>query len=313
MKNSILIFGLGQLGFRYFQGVLKFNPSLDIFLYDLDISNYDKCRKYSNEIKHIHNINYLNNINDLPNKVSIVINVITAKYRADSINMISKLAKVDYWIIEKVICQNELQLDTIKDSILELNNAWVNTSRRSWNLYSTLKTFLNINIPKKMYVKGKFQLACNAIHFIDLFAFLTKENLVSINISNLDKNWYKSKRHEYYDIFGKLTCIYSKGSQLEIISEKNLAFKLEITDDNTWQINEERGLINKNGNFHMQISDILLQSDSTEYLLKDLLNFNTCKLAPLTESLELHRIYLNAFSEHWSQYGIDDINILPIT
>ena len=55
------------------------------------------------------------------------------------------------------------------------------------------------------------EIACNAVHFIDLISFLIKSDVKKIITKNLNKKWVKSERKGFLDVFGKLIIVYKNG------------------------------------------------------------------------------------------------------
>ena len=87
-------------------------------------------------------------------------------------------------------------------------------------------------------------LACNSIHYIDLVAWWTKDNLISINCEDLSTEWFKSKRDGYYETTGKLLAKYSKGTELILESSKKQidnVLKIDFSEQGKCDIHEKKG------------------------------------------------------------------------
>ena len=65
--------------------------------------------------------------------------------------------------------------------------------------FKRIKSELQNEGPLRITVAGPdIGLACNSSHYVDLVNFVTGELPVHINISNLNANWYASKRQGFF-------------------------------------------------------------------------------------------------------------------
>ncbi len=315
MKFRILVCGSGKLGTRYLQGLLNFNCKSEVYVYDVSSQsiNFSKknLEKYPNP--NLHELVFSNNLDDLPREFDLIILSTTAKNRSNLIEMLNVKFNIKSWVIEKVLAQSSKEIILIEETLKHKKNVFVNTPRRVWPLYSKLKSFLTLNFPKQMNIVGNFGLACNAIHFIDLFAWLTGEKLVSINCDNLDKFWVESKRADFWEVSGVLTAIYSNGSNLIIDSKvSNDKFNINLIDTCEYFIDEDNGNIYENDELVIR-DNILLQSELTPIIVNLILNDGECHLPTLLESASLHKPFLDSLQIHWNQYNSTQGKILKIT
>ena len=73
-------------------------------------------------------------------------------------------------------------------------------------------------------------MACNTIHFLDLFSFLTREKDFEVNIEKLDSVLLNSKRKDCYEISGNITIISNEGHEMTLFDDvkKNISFQESI-------------------------------------------------------------------------------------
>jgi len=315
MKFRILVCGCGKLGTRYLEGLLNFNCESEIYVYDFSIESINNSKKNLEKLtnKYLHKFIFSDNILDLPKGYDLVILSTTAKNRSNLIEMLNDNFVIQNWLIEKVLAQSTLEISIIQETLKNKRNVFVNTPRRTWTLYEKLKEKLNQDISSKMKIIGSFGLACNAIHFIDLFAWLTGEELLSINCENLDKFWMESKRNDFWEVNGVMTATFSKGSFLVIDSKmSNEKFKISLTNSTEYFIDADNGVIYENGNLIIK-EKIPLQSDLTPIIVDLILNKGFCYLPTLAESALLHKPFLDNLQIHWNHYNNTQGAILKIT
>ena len=92
-----------------------------------------------------------------------------------------KKNKVKYIIFEKVLFQKVEEYHSV-DMLLNRykTRGWVNCHRRIYPTYQNLKELLFGEELVDMEVVGNgWGLACNSVHFIDLYAYLTSAPLLS--------------------------------------------------------------------------------------------------------------------------------------
>lgn len=315
MKFRILVCGCGKLGTRYLQGLLNFNSESEIFVYDVSLESINNSKKilenFSNQYSH--KFNFGDNLLDFPKEFDLIILATTAKDRSNLIEILNLNFKIKSWLIEKVLAQSVKEIAIIQETLKHNNNVYVNTPRRTWRFYSKLKEKLNKNTPKKMSIIGNFGLGCNAIHFVDLFTWITGEKLLSINCDGLDKFWVESKRNDFWEVNGVIIATYSNGSLLVMDSKiSNEKFKIILTDSIEYIIDEDNGNIYEN-DILLVNEKIPLQSELTPIIVDFILNKGYCHLPTLLESASLHIPFLDSLQKHWNQFNNKQGEILKIT
>lgn len=315
MKFRILVCGCGKLGTRYLQGILNFNCKSEVYVYDVSSEsiNFSRTNLQDYPNPYLHKLIFSNNLFDLPKEFDLIIISTTAKGRSSLIEMLNTKFNIKRWLIEKVLAQSTEEINLIQETLKYKNSVFVNTPRRAWTLYSKLKLLLTHNSPKQMIIVGNFGIACNAIHFIDLFAWLTDEKLISINCDNLDKFWVESKRADFWEVNGIIIANFSKGSSLIIDSKlSNEEFKISLIDSNEYLVDEDSGKIHENGKLIIK-ENTPLQSELTPIIVDSILNKDLCNLPHLRDSASLHKTFLDSLQLHWGQYNSAQGKILKIT
>jgi hypothetical protein len=184
-----------------------------------------------------------------------------------------------------------------------------------WPLYLEIKELYSTSslplIAKFIGFKG---LACNSIHYIDFVARWNNSNIINYDISQLEDNWVKSKRPNFYEINGKIIFRFSDGSDLILVGNENsvdFSIELQIGED-IWYVNESKGVALCSSGKIIN-APILFQSQLTSELISNIINNEKCELPTLAQSTVQHTMFLNALLEHWNQNMSNKTTILPIT
>ena len=162
---------------------------------------------------------------------------------------------------------------------------------------------------------GPWGLACNAIHFIDLVSWIKDENLIHIDTTGLNTEWHPAKRKGFWEVFGSLKATFSRGSEVNLHSEKQglpeYIYELEGSFGSC-KIEEEKNSAILNENIIIP-GKLPYQSELTSILLEDILDRKVCNLPTIHESVQMHEILIGALLSHWKQYS--DLNTLnvPVT
>ena len=195
----------------------------------------------------------------------------------------------------------------------------MNCPRRTFSTYREIKNTLDAETAIEMTVNGSsWGMACNAIHFIDLFSYLVNSSELKITKTNFSNNIFKSKRGgNFYEINGlivfkigihslKISCEDSKNASLHVRIKTN---KVE------YSINEIEGIWQSNINGltktkHQNMPNI---SNLSGELIDNLINKNQCELVLYEESCKHHLPLLSAIRTHLSKILKTQLIECPIT
>ncbi len=312
MKNNILLIGLGNIGSRYLESLLKLPKNFIIYIYDKD---KEKLFQYKNNLK-IVLVSSLKLINSLSFEVCII--ATTASSRKLLIEKIYNIAFIRHWILEKPIEQSLLNLKIIS-KITKKNNIWINTPRRSFLFYKNLKKKIGKKICN-VCLTGNMEIACNAIHFIDLISYLIKSDVKKIVTKDLNKKWVKSKRKGFIEVYGKLIIVYKNGviftlnvfEKRKIDVEKNYLLKIFTKKDEIYEINEPKNIVSKNNKIK-NTKILKYQSEITKKFVSDLSRYNKCELPRLNKVVANHEILLSSLIKHYNFCYKKKINLIRIS
>ncbi len=316
--KKILIYGVGQLGSRYIQGLAKSQNCYEIIAVDPSGNSLREAKLRWSEVdgeKSSHTIRWLEKYPENLDAVDLVIVVTSSLGRAELIRNLSEKLQVRYWILEKLLTQSVDELKIIEKATASADARWVNTPRRLMDWHRKLKSRFFDKAPLRVTKSGGlWGLACNSIHFIDLTAWWTGESLVSMNTSGLDNVWFESKRPGFYETTGELIATFSGGSVLSLNASFDAAeqeLRVETVDGEVWEIDEQRGVAFAPGG-QLLPGQIEYQSSMTAPLVTGILQKNTCSLPTLAESSAQHAVFLEAMLKHWNRsQNLSDRRVRP--
>jgi len=315
---TILISGAGQLGSRYLQGLVKCRLPLRIYVQDIYEESLDRAEQRWDEahgpVSH-HTVSFHTSFESLPRQLNVAIVATTAGVRPQVIGEIADHSAVQFWVLEKVLAQSEAGLDEIMSSIGNGSSAWVNTPRRMLHWHQQIKSKLDHGRPMTLKVDGgSWGLACNSIHFLDMFAWWVGETLVEINTEQLDSQWFEAKRPGNFEVLGTLHAKFSGGSCVSLSARKGEVFYAFELDDgtHTWSIDEDASTAKRSDGFDLP-GRLPFQSEMSTALVESILENGTCELPTLTESAEIHRVFIRSMLEHWKRSVNGCATAVPIT
>jgi hypothetical protein len=315
--STVLLCGAGQLGSRYLQGLARCSSPLQIHVHDVREEALVEAGRRWNEVQDAqsaHALTFGLTLESLPRSVDIAIVAATADVRPRLVGGIAARSSVRFWLLEKLLAQNEAGLDQIISHVGG-TRAWVNTPRRIMPWYTHIRTELAVGGALTLKLVGAdWGLACNAVHFLDLVSWMTGETIDSVGTEGLEPEWIESKRRRFFEVFGTLDARFSRGSHAVLSCARN-GGRPTITIDRggqSWRIDEPKGVATRSDGLEIT-GRIDYQSEMTAGLVQSILERGDCGLPSLTESAALHRIFLRGMQLHWGRAGNLTAAEVPIT
>jgi hypothetical protein len=315
---DVLIYGVGQLGSRYLQGLASCRIPLNIYIYDVNQHSIDLAFSRWSEVQpnqSLHTLVVLSYLDQLPGSIDLAIIATTADARLTAVQNIVERTSVRYWILEKVLAQSIEAIASIEKLLSGCEGAWVNTPRRLFAWYSKIKEASNFAGPIELYLSGdSWGLACNSIHYLDLLAWWSGEKLVSVRVNCNNWQWIPSKRPNNWELEGELRASFSSGSTAILISRPNLTKDpIKVFDSTTIVSIDELSGYAEISNASPIYGRIMLQSEITANLVESILNSGKCNLPTFEESSQLHQVFLSEMLDCWQSSGrFYDLSV-PIT
>ncbi|HPT11017.1 MAG TPA: NAD-binding protein [Bacteroidales bacterium] len=323
--HRIIVSGAGQLGSRHLQGLAKATLPYEITVIDPSSVSLSTAKVRFDEAYasgSLKEARYFTNIREAGlEEADLAIIATNADIRPVVIEELLSAIKIKYLILEKVVFQSvtvfEQAIKTIKDKNAK---AWVNCPRRVWPFYRDMCSELKDAENFRMEVKGSdWGMACNSIHFVDLFAFLTGDALVSVSGHEFDRKMKESKRAGFFEVTGTIELRNSKGTcTMSSFEEAGAPLQITIeTAEKTFIITEQKGECIIYGKETSNPETIRIpvpyQSSLTGDVASAILTEGRCGLTTLEESYLHHKALLPILCAHFSRITGREIINCPIT
>lgn len=317
MTMKYLLVGGGNLGSRHLQGLIGLEVPAQIDVLDPNIASLDLCWQRVEEARQDttpdHQIRYLTNSEDLDNDYDLGINATTSAYRVSSLRPTAHRAR--YWILEKVLTQNEAQLDEVLELIAGCEGAWSNLMMRELVWCQDFQRQISAETIQSYHVEGKnWSMACNIIHHLDFVSWISSAQLKHINTEGLSPTWYPSKRAGNFEILGQLNANFEKDIFASFTSydDGNDRLSTITTEQNVWILDEIKAQIRKQDKV-IFAGAFDRQSQLTKDLAKRIIKSGKCNLPKMGWAAETHRIFIRSMLNHWRHTIDEHAEYVPIT
>jgi predicted dehydrogenase len=311
--KKIAIIGAGQLGSRHLQALSKLKKETDLFIIDPFLQSLDTAKARYQEMPFnpaIKAINFYQSINEVPSEIDYCVISTTADVRFSVLNTLLNQSKVQYMLLEKVLFQVISEYHSAQEILNRKKvKAWVNCTRRVFEVYTKIKCFFSNDVIKHVDLYGgDWGLGCNGIHEIDVIAFLAGKGKYIIDASRLDKSYKQSKRPRFIEFTGSISGHFDGGPTFNISSIANSSATdiMVIHGENkACLINERQGIVLFNNpisglEWKSESFKIPYTSESGLLIAEEVLETGTCKLPTYEESMQLHIPFILALKQHYS-------------
>lgn len=317
MKKIALI-GCGDTGSRHLQALSKSKFPLDVYVIEPNQKSVEIAKKRLLEVgSNYRNFKWFTDLSMIEEDFDLTIVATTANNRSDIIiNLIEKKHK--NFLIEKIVCQSSKEYESIMQKINDYNcNAWVNLGRRYFPAYQEIQSVFKNSSKLSMSVTGgDFGLATNALHYIDLFSWLSGSYEVSLDGELLSDSILPNKRGdefvEFTGIIGGKTqnCVFTLNDchmigmpQIITISDGIKKIIIDETNEKTLFINVQKQI-----SFKLDIA-----SNLNTRIIDDILDDNDCILPTLNDSKSAHLELFRIFNQHLNNIKNEKFSLCPIT
>ncbi|GAB4284913.1 MAG: hypothetical protein Kow0068_10140 [Marinilabiliales bacterium] len=322
---KISIIGAGQLGSRHLQALAKTNLEVSIEVVEPDINAAETAKQRFLEMgdnSKIKALSFFNSIDKLSTELDLVIVATNSNVRYEVTKQLLSKKSVKNLVLEKVLFQEISHYYDIENLLSETKTeCWVNHPRRMFPFYQQLKKELTgIKQISFTFQGGNWGLACNGLHLLDIFSYLSGENILNINSDFLNKKIYKSKRENFIEFNGKLigtigqhffslfSIEYTTPTFLTISSDKLIAV-IDETNGYARIVSEENGWKWET----IQNKIIYYQSELTHTLIEDILINKVCNLPIYKEAMSLHITFIQALMAFMEKVDGKQHKNCPIT
>ena len=319
MHKNILLVGFGNLGKRHFQGILKLNYLINLYIIDPNLT-FDEKKNIKKKYKNIILLKTFSYIVKFKIKFDLSIISTNADIRAKILKKLLSKNKIKNILLEKILFQK------IKDyyAIHHLLKAkkikvWVNCPRRNYDIYKFVKKNINKENNITIDVKGdNWGIGCNSIHFIDLLHYLRKFDSYKIDNNKLYKIIYSSKRKNFYEFKGDFSLITDRGDKLNIsdIKRKERKRIISIYSKKKYIIDENKNslmIIDKSKKILKKFTQSIYQSDLTNIQIDEIFSRKKSSLIDYNSSMKQHLPLISFFLKHYNLITKSKKDSCPIT
>lgn len=319
---EIAIIGAGQLGSRHLQGLAKLTLPCRIHIVDPVQNSLGTARQRFGEMPAnaaIGSTHYHQRIDALPATLDYVVIATTANVRLAVLEDLLKHSKVRYLLLEKVLFQKTADYARAA-ALLKLHQvtAWVNCPRRVFPLYQELRHFFAGDSLLAMSVfGGGWGLACNSIHFLDLFAMLAGRDLTVLSAAGLNPGYLESKRKDFIELTGTLRGRFGTVDvDITSAADSQARLMLSFRGERRSCIIDEAGGIGfyfDGSTWEQRSVRVPFLSELAGSLAESILQEGDCQLPTYAESEACHLPLLRAFETHLLASGLPAADGCPIT
>jgi predicted dehydrogenase len=320
--NKIIIIGAGEIGSRHLQALTRLPTGHHVTIFDPNPLALQRAQGRKDEMDPSEIQSFYTQVMPEAENFNLAIIATMASHRFDAFLRAIECNKIANIIFEKVLFQSLNQIYKC-GQILEQKgiNAWVNCPRRMMPGYQKIKHQIKPNTALSIKVSGTdYGLACNAIHFIDLFAYLIGDKKIDLIEQNLVPAVHQAKRADCLEVFGNI--ILSSGNhKLEFDCQKDDGLERIVLDiefeEGHYQIDEIGGVCQsfgkQVGNINNDEFVLPLQSVMTYQTTLDILQTGQCQLPSYAQSAVLHKVLLNSLIKFFVSVGASEGTLCPIS
>lgn len=322
--RRIGIIGVGNLGTRHLQALALSEEAYQITVTDVRKEALAKAESVftGTEGAAKHEVRFVTSIAAMPERMDVVIVATGSDVRRAVTEELLLHADVSYLILEKVLFQRLGDYDAVEELFRQKGiKAFVNCPRRMYPVYVSLKETLCDAKEMEIAVSGSdWGLGSNAIHMLDLIAYLAGSEAPELSCQGLDPAYRQSKRDGFLEITGTIRgrmgrCRAFSVSSYETAGVPASTFiaadtcRIHIMEGNK---ELEYAAVSTGWEWKKERFDMPYQSQLTHLAAAELLTGGTCRLTTFEESGRLHRTLLRQLIPYFERQGVK-AGLCPIT
>ena len=194
----VTVVGCGNIGSRALQALAQLAQPATIHAVDPALAALARARERIAELGSAARarIVYADSVRALPEIIDLALVATCADTRRETVEALLERARVRYLVLEKFLFQRAEDYAAVGARLAASGaRCWVNLVRRAWPGYRALRHQLGGERRVEMQAWGPdFRLASNAIHYVDIYAFLTGTHISGYEASGIDAEPMASRR-----------------------------------------------------------------------------------------------------------------------
>lgn len=298
--QTIVIIGAGNIGSRHLQAFGHSKLKLQIIVIDPSQTSLDVCLERWKQVSKENNtveVKFQKNFANISKKIDFAIISTNSEHRYKALNDLLQHCECKNILLEKFLFSTEKEYADANAIIEKCKaKAYVNLVRRTFECYQWVSKELNAhkgNITMKV-VGNNWGMASNCIHFIDLFCYLSNDNVATCEFYDPDSvKIIESKREGYVEFIGAVSVQSKLGNKLIVECNEGVYDKIDITiekGDFKMNVNEIGETITVNGEKKFPYP---YQSQLTAKYFMELMEGRS-SLTPYDEAANSHLKFLSA-------------------
>jgi len=324
MSTKVALLGVGGIGRRHLEALALSNNPLKVHVVDPSSQSLSTAREVvGSRFRDPSCVSFLSSASEIPTDIDIAIVATTADVRLQACKALLAVTRPRFLILEKVLFQRRHDYVEMSMALDEMGiSAWVNCPRRMWPQYVSLRNELSDakGLTVRMTSNPTVGLGSNAIHMLDLLAFLSKDHEFSVDASGLHVFDGPTKRNSM-EFTGTLMAHGRAGAVLcyTTLPRGSNPLHLDIEfPDARLVFEESAGIGHRWDSSHAWKCQTfeatpVFQSRLTNLVVDQLIEKGDCALTTYEESTILHLSMLEALSDRLSALGLLRDETVPIT
>ncbi len=321
---KVALIGAGNIGRRHLQALMLIDRDVVLHIVDPDERAISAARDCVLSIQntHVQNVVYQNRLENIGDVADVVIVATNSNVRRHIIEQLFERGGADNLLLEKFLFP-KIDDYAIVDQLIERQKvgACVNCPRRMWPGYQRIRERLRNASAVGMNIGGSnIGIGCNAIHFLDLYAYLSGGDELSL-IDLLEDGSVESKREKYIEFVGAIGGVSQRRATFSLTSyvKPSIPLCVQIQSDEARYVVDEAGgqvweaRADNGWKWSCDHFESLYQSKLTHLAVKQIVDTKTSTLTTYKESAALHVKLLKLLMSHMRLDPNNPEVLCPIT
>ena len=299
--ETLLIIGAGQLGSRHLQSLKKLSRDVSIQVVEPSQGAIARARQRYSELPdnpRIRQLQFLPSVGEVSGDIDLCIVATGADVRFEVTRQLIDRGEVRNILFEKVLFQRPEHYEAMKTLLAGRGmKAWVDCSRRYFPVYREIQALITGGDAIEISVNGgRWGLACNAVHFLDLMVFFAGSTSYRLRSELVDPQMIPAKREGFHEFQGVLEAVFTNTRRV-ILSESRCSsapyLVSIVTPEHYFALDEEKGRLTSASSaahwarIERDVS-VPYQSEMTCHIAESILEHGECSLPDYETSMETH-------------------------
>lgn len=324
MENTkIAVVGCGNIGSRSLQALAKLDGGACLYAVDPSSESLARSRRRIDELgpAALAQTVFLDDVRKLPNSIDLAVIATCADVRRSAVESLFECSHIRSLVLEKFLFQRLDDYAAVETMLTKTGTrCWVNLLRRIWPGYQMLRRQFSGNGPVEMQAIGHdYRLASNAIHYLDLYGYVTGARVVSLDGSDLSPQDGPVRRQGFRELCGILRGRSSDNAHMTLGSYRgsNVPVVVQFVsphahcivkelDYKAWFVSADTGWTWR----EIEFPAIDMSNMTATYA--DILRTGECVLPEYKEAAADHLALIEVFNRHWFGAEWKD-NPCPVT